>query len=109
MNFLVIALVPQRTLAANGAPLFPRQRVADLELLTLSVLRKAGVRILVIGELHNIQDDSLKLRLALASMGRPDTKVSDLCVELGVTRQTLYRHVSPSGELRPDGHKRLLR
>ncbi|MEO5316754.1 recombinase family protein [Pseudarthrobacter sp. CC12] len=46
-----------------------------------------------------------KLRLALASMGQPGTKVSDLCTELGITRQTLYRHVSPTGELRPDGEK----
>jgi Resolvase, N terminal domain/Domain of unknown function (DUF4158) len=30
-----------------------------------------------------------KLCLAAASMGRPDTKVSELCIELGVTRQTL--------------------
>lgn len=50
-----------------------------------------------------------KLRLALASMGQPDTKVSDLCAELGITRQTLYRHVSPAGELRPDGEKLLSR
>lgn len=48
-----------------------------------------------------------KLRLAMASMGKADTKVSDLCAELGVTRQTLYRHVSPNGELRPDGAKLL--
>jgi DNA invertase Pin-like site-specific DNA recombinase len=48
-----------------------------------------------------------KLRLALASMGQPETKVGDLCKELGVTRQTLYRHVSPKGELRPDGAKLL--
>jgi len=48
-----------------------------------------------------------KLRLALASMGKPETKVSDLCTELGITRQTLYRHVSPSGDLRPDGKKLL--
>ena len=48
-----------------------------------------------------------KLRLAKASMGRPDTKVSELCIELGITRQTLYRHVSPTGELRPDGLKLL--
>lgn len=46
-----------------------------------------------------------KLRLAMASMGKPETKVSALCEELGVTRQTLYRHVSPEGELRPDGEK----
>jgi DNA invertase Pin-like site-specific DNA recombinase len=50
-----------------------------------------------------------KLRLAMASMGKPDTKVSDLCTELGITRQTLYRHVSPTGELRPDGEKLLKR
>lgn len=50
-----------------------------------------------------------KLRLALASMGQPNTKVSDLCAELGITRQTLYRHVSPTGELRPDGEKLLSR
>jgi len=46
-----------------------------------------------------------KLRLAMASMGQPDTNVTDLCKELGITRQTLYRHVSPTGELRPDGRK----
>lgn len=50
-----------------------------------------------------------KLRLALASMGKSDTKVGELCAELGVTRQTLYRHVSPAGELRPDGQKLLSR
>ena len=50
-----------------------------------------------------------KLRLAMASMGQPETKVSDLCEELRITRQTLYRHVSPKGELRPDGLKILSR
>jgi len=44
-----------------------------------------------------------KLRLAQAAMGQPGTKVSELCTELGITRQTLYRHVTPKGELRPDG------
>ena len=46
-----------------------------------------------------------KVRLAVAAMGQPETIVGDLCKELGVTRQTLYRHVSPKGELRPDGLK----
>ena len=50
-----------------------------------------------------------KLRLAMAAMGQPETKVSGLCEELGITRQTLYRHVSPKGELRPDGAKLLER
>ena len=35
-----------------------------------------------------------KLRLARAAMGQPETKVGDLCAELGITRQTLYRFVS---------------
>ena len=48
-----------------------------------------------------------KIRLAMAAMGQRETKVGALCKELGVTRQTLYRHVSPSGQLRPDGAKLL--
>lgn len=46
-----------------------------------------------------------KLRLAMAAMGQPETKVTDLCKELGITRQTLYRHVAPDGQLRDDGQK----
>ena len=48
-----------------------------------------------------------KLRLAMAAMGQPETQVGKLCLELGITRQTLYRHVSPKGELRQDGMKLL--
>lgn len=44
-----------------------------------------------------------KVRLAQAAMGKPETVVADLCHELRVSRQTLYRHVSPRGELRQDG------
>jgi DNA invertase Pin-like site-specific DNA recombinase len=50
-----------------------------------------------------------KLRLARAAMADPETNVGDLCRELGVTRQTLYRHVGPAGELREDGCKLLQR
>jgi len=50
---------------------------------------------------------SAKLRLAQAAMGKPETKIAELCAELGVTRQTLYRHVAPTGDLRPDGEKLL--
>ena len=39
-----------------------------------------------------------KLRLAMAAMGKRETNVGDLCRELGITRSTLYRHVSPTGE-----------
>ena len=50
-----------------------------------------------------------KLRLAQAAMGRPGTKVGELCSELDVSRQTLYRHMDPAGQLRPDGKKLLAR
>ena len=50
-----------------------------------------------------------KLRLAMAAMASRDTKVGELCAELGITRQTLYRHVGPTGELREDGRKLLER
>jgi len=38
-----------------------------------------------------------KLRLAMAGMGKRETNVGALCDELGITRQTLYRHVAPTG------------
>ena len=50
-----------------------------------------------------------KLRLAQAAMAKRDTKVGELCKELGVTRKTLYRFVGPKGELRAEGTKLLKR
>src|SRR3954469_540315 len=42
---------------------------------------------------HPFKMTAAKLRLAQAAMGKPGTKVGELCAELGITRQTLYRHV----------------
>ena len=50
-----------------------------------------------------------KLHLAQTAMAQRDTTVGDLCKELGVTRQTLYRFVDPKGELRADGTRLLKR
>jgi DNA invertase Pin-like site-specific DNA recombinase len=50
-----------------------------------------------------------KLRLAEASMRNPGTTVGDLAKELGVSRQTIYRHLAPDGSLRPLGEKLLAR
>jgi len=41
-------------LTALGAPLRPGQRIAELEQLALRLMRAAGVRMLVIDELHNV-------------------------------------------------------
>ena len=44
-----------------------------------------------------------QVRLAQAAMRNRDTKVSEICEELGVMRVTLYRYVGPEGELRNHG------
>jgi DNA invertase Pin-like site-specific DNA recombinase len=46
-----------------------------------------------------------KLKLAMSAMGKPETMIGELCRELGITRQTLYRHIAPDGSLREDGKK----
>jgi DNA invertase Pin-like site-specific DNA recombinase len=48
-----------------------------------------------------------KLRLAMAAMGKPETNVGGLCQELGITRSTLYRHVTPTGEPRGEATRLL--
>ncbi len=52
-----------------------------------------------------LQDDNTKLRLAQAAMAKSETRIAELCAELGVKRETLYRLVTSTGELRPDGQK----
>ena len=46
-----------------------------------------------------------QVRLAEAAMGKKETRVSELCEELGVTRVTLYRYVGPDGTLRDYGRR----
>jgi AcrR family transcriptional regulator len=38
-------------------------------------------------------------------MENPETNISELCKELGITRGTLYRFVGPKGEFRDDARK----
>ena len=46
-----------------------------------------------------------KLQLAKSAMENPETNISELCKELGITRGTLYRFVGPKGEFRDDARK----
>lgn len=46
-----------------------------------------------------------QVRLAQVAMQSRDTSVGELCKELGVTRQTLYKYVGPDGDLREFGKK----
>lgn len=48
-----------------------------------------------------------QVRLAQVSMKNRDTSVVELCKELKITRATLYKYVSPEGEIRDYG-KRVL-
>lgn len=49
----------------------------------------------------------MKIEMARAALAQKETNVSKLCSELRISRQTLYRHLSPQGELRSDGKKLL--
>lgn len=46
-----------------------------------------------------------QVRLAQAAMSNRDSSVSELCRELGITRTTLYRYISPTGQLRETGNR----
>lgn len=48
-----------------------------------------------------------QVRMAQVAMQSRDTSVAELCKELDITRSTLYRYVSPKGELRERGEKLL--
>ena len=48
---------------------------------------------------------TVRLRLSQAAMSQPAAKVGELCAELGITRQTLCRHVDSNSAPRPDGRK----
>ncbi|MEJ1391523.1 MAG: recombinase family protein [Candidatus Sedimenticola sp. (ex Thyasira tokunagai)] len=70
---------------------------------TISGLKAARSRGKIGGRKHKLTKG--QVRLAQASMKEPDTNVSELCRELKISRQTLYRYVSPEGELRIEGKK----
>lgn len=48
-----------------------------------------------------------KVRLAMAGLAHRDISAQALCDELGVSRNTLYRHVSATGELKDAGRRAL--
>ncbi|MGI2030254.1 recombinase family protein [Endozoicomonas acroporae] len=77
---------------------FERELIRERTLAGLSAARARGKKG---GRKHQLTKS--QVRLAQASMKVKDTNVSELCRELGVSRQTLYRYVGPDGELRDYG------
>lgn len=81
---------------------FEREQIRER---TIAGLEAARARGRVGGRKYDMT--KAKVRLAQAAMGNKETVVSKLCEELGVTKTTLYRYVSPTGELREYGKKLL--
>ncbi|MCP3968320.1 MAG: recombinase family protein [Lentisphaerae bacterium] len=46
-----------------------------------------------------------QVRLLQASVGKPETNIQELANELAISRATIYRYVSPKGELREPAKK----
>jgi DNA invertase Pin-like site-specific DNA recombinase len=49
--------------------------------------------------------DKTSLLRAQAAMKNRDCSVSDLCAELGISKPTLYRNLTPTGELTEAGQR----
>lgn len=94
-------------LAAKGAPLHPRRRLAEVAQLVLKLLRKAGVRMLVIDELHNILAGNgparweclnllrflgNELRIPLVGVG---TRDAHLAIRLDDQLENRFEHMTP--------------
>jgi len=81
---------------------FERELISERTRAGLAAARSRGRRG---GRRHTMTP--AKLRLAMSAMENRDTAVHELCTELGISRQTLYRYVSPTGAIRSDGKKLL--
>ena len=81
-------------------------RASEADGLQVIDLQRKALFALGIFEDH-LQMTAATLRLAQAAMGQPGTNVSELCAELGITRQRPHRHVSPQSAVRAGGKKQL--
>ena len=98
------------TTTAGGKLVFAALAEFERELIrerTLAGLASARARGRKGGRPHALS--KAQVRLAQAAMAQRDTKVSELCLELGVTKATIYRYVAPHGSLRNRGRQVLAR
>lgn len=81
--------------------------LAEFERTLTSESRRAARHVSARGRGRTPTMTPTKLRQAISAMGKKGTVVADLCKELGINRSTLYRYLSPTGELRTPGKKLL--
>ena len=74
---------------------FERELIRERTMAGLAAARARGHKG---GRKYSLTKNQIKYAQSL--MTNRDTKVSELCRELKITRATLYRYVSPTGELR---------
>lgn len=101
------------TTTANGKLVFGIfAALAEFERELISERTKAGlaaVRVRGRKGGRKFQLTKSKVRLAQVAMKNKETPISEICQELGgITKQTLYRYVSPDGDLREYGNKVLM-
>jgi DNA invertase Pin-like site-specific DNA recombinase len=107
IGFKVLAGAPIETTSPQGKLAFAIfSALAEFERdvireRTLAGLEAARARGRKGGRKHSLSP--AKLRTAQAAMANRDTSVADLAKELGVSKVTLYRHVTPKGELTEKG------
>lgn len=79
------------------------QKSTDKSPMTLSSYRSDLIQFAIWFESVNKED----MRLTNITPTDARQYKRHLCEELGISKQTLYRHLSPNGELREDGKKLL--
>jgi DNA invertase Pin-like site-specific DNA recombinase len=77
---------------------FERELIRERTIAGLSSARARGIK----GG-RKFQLSKSQVRLAQLAIKNKDNSINQLCKELSVSRQTLYRYVSPDGELRSYG------
>jgi len=107
ISFKVITGAPIDTTTSNGKLMFrifaslaefERDVIRERTIAGLEAARARGRK----GGRKSVLTPS-KLRQAQAAMQNRDTSVTELCKELGVSRTTIYAHVTPTGELTEKG------
>jgi len=82
---------------------FERDRISERTREGLETARKHGRRG---GRRYSLTPE--KIRAAQAALADPNTQIKELCVDMGISKATLYRYMNSQGQLREAGEKVML-